>query len=79
MRVSTTAPVPAYEPITITLDTIEEARALKLLCTTTAEDAVLSKRRRPGKSLNVTRSAVRNTSQQIFRALKAQGVKYLNG
>lgn len=61
-----------FEPITITLDTVEEARALKVLCTTTAKDAVLTKDR-----LNLTSDELDAFADNVFRALKDYGVTYL--
>ena len=77
MRVDRTVPTPAFEPITITLDSLEEAQALKVLCTTTAEDAVIGKYRR-GRTLAVSTDAIRALSVSVFRALKAEGIDYLD-
>ena len=76
MRVNRTVPTPAFEPITITLDSLEEAQALKVLCTTTAEDAVIGKYRR-GRTLAVSPDAIRELSVSIFPALQAEGITYL--
>lgn len=68
-----TAPaVPAFRPITITLNTLEEAQAFKVLMTDTAKDAVSRKSR-----LAVNRSVLDRVADSTFRHLKAQGVKYL--
>ena len=72
MRLARETVEPAFEPITITLDSLEEARALKVLCTTTAEDAVVEK-----ANLAVSEDAIRDLSGNIFRALRAEGVSYL--
>lgn len=76
MRVSRTPRVPTFESITITLETIEEARALKLLCTTTGEDAVISKPRRT--PLAVDADTIHRVGADVFNALKSQGVTYLD-
>ena len=72
MRIETNQAVPAFEPITVTLETVEEARVLKMLCTTTATNAVLTK-----SGLSVSTYDVNNFADGMFRALKAKGVSYL--
>ena len=72
MHISTGTVEPAFVPITITLESPEEARALKVLCTSTAQNAVKAK---PG--LSVSGAAIDNLGASIFRALKREGVSYL--
>ena len=72
MRTSTGTAVPAFKPITITLESPEEARAMKLLCTTTAIKSVKSRR-----GLAVSRADVESLGCGVFRALKGEGVSYL--
>jgi len=72
MRLNRETVAPAFEPITITLDTIEEAQALKRICTTPAIDAVVSK-----PNVAVSGETVREVGDSIFRALKGEGITYL--
>lgn len=71
MRFDTNAD-PAFRPITITLESLDEARALKRLCTNTAKDAVLARPR-----LNVDSDVVHDVADGIYRHLADEGVSYL--
>ena len=65
-------PVPAFRQITITLNSLEEAQALKVLCTDTAKRAVSAKR-----NLALSNAAIAAFADDTYRALKALGVQYL--
>lgn len=64
---------PGFSPVTITLESAVEAAMLKVLCTTTAKDAVLTKDR-----LSFSENDLNTFADGLYHELGNRGIRYLS-